>query len=246
MNEFARTLPAYVLLGLIGIVTGIATYLGGALALRLRQHIRLILGFSAGAVVGVALLDLLPETLELGAKTRSVGETATFVVAGFATYMLLDRFLRSLTGGPNGRRGHLGAASLTIHSVLDGFGIGLAFHVSAAAAGALALAVLAHDFSDGVNTVNLSLQGTGSPRAARWWLLADATAPLAGIMAAQLISVDRGQLALLLALFTGVFLYIGASELLPESHDQHPHTWTSVTTLIGMSLIWAVVHLSAL
>ena len=52
MNELASTLPAFALLGLIGIATGAATYVGGALALRLKQHIRLVLGFSAGAVVG--------------------------------------------------------------------------------------------------------------------------------------------------------------------------------------------------
>ena len=46
---------------LIGIATGISTFVGGSLALKFKSQIHLILGFSAGAVVGVALLDLMPE-----------------------------------------------------------------------------------------------------------------------------------------------------------------------------------------
>ena len=246
MPDHAGTLPTWVLVALVGFATGAATLLGGALALRLRTRIRLILGLSAGAVIGVAMFDLLPEALALAGKARPALDTFGFVVAGFAAYMLIDRFLQALTAGRRGHRGHFGAASLTVHSFLDGLGVGLAFQVSAPVGTVLALAVLAHDFSDGVNTVNLSLAGSASPRAARLWLIADALAPLAGILAARSLVVDQPQLAGLLAVFAGVFLYIGASELLPESHNQHPYLWTSIATIIGICLIYAAVRLAAL
>ncbi len=95
--------------------------------------------------------------------------------------------------------------------------------------------------SDGINTVNLSLTGQG-PKTARRWLLADAAAPILGIGLAQLIRVEQSQLALLLAGFSGVFLYIGAGELVPESHRRHPHLWTSVSTLLGMAVIYAAAR----
>jgi ZIP family zinc transporter len=154
--------------------------------------------------------------------------------------MALDRLLKRLS---NEGSGHLGPASLTAHSFLDGLGIGLAFHVSTGAGLVLALAVLAHDFSDGVNTVSLSLTRSGA-RTARGWLIADAAAPLAGIAAAQLIHVPGGDLALLLAAFAGAFLYIGASELVPESHQRHPHLWTSIATALGMAVIYGAVKLA--
>ncbi len=246
MFNLVNALPTAVLVGLVGIATGAATYAGGALALRLRTHIRLILGFSAGAVIGVALFDLLPEAMELGQRSASIREVAAFVSAGFVGYLLLDRLSQILAGGSHSHRGHLGAGSLTIHSLLDGLGIGLAFKVSAPVGVVLAVAVLAHDFSDGINTVNLSLTGAASPRTARRWLIADALAPLVGIAVAQMIVVDRSQLALLLATFTGVFLYIGASELIPDSHEQHPHLWTTLATVIGMALIYVAVQLASL
>ncbi len=240
MHGLLRALPAPLLLVVIGLATGAATYLGGALALRVRDHLRFILGFSAGAVIAVALFDLMPEAAGLASKTIQLREVFVFTGIGFVAYMALDRVLKRLS---RPGAGHLGPASLTTHSFLDGLGIGLAFHVSTGAGVVLALAVLAHDFSDGVNTVSLSLTHSNA-RAARGWLLADAIAPIVGIAAAQLLPVPTGSLALLLAAFAGAFLYIGASELVPESHQRHPYLWTSVSTALGMAVIYAAVRLA--
>jgi ZIP family zinc transporter len=224
---------------LLGLAAAAATLIGGALALRLSRRIHLILGFSAGAVMGVALLDLLPEALELCRKPDSV---LTFAAAGFMAYLAADRAISA--GG--GRRGHLGAGSLTLHSVMDGLAIGLSFQVSAAAAAVVTLAVLAHDVSDGINTVNVSLAGSAGRIWARRWLMADAAAPLVGIFLSRLVKVSPGALGLALAAFAGFFLCIGASELIPASHDRHPRAWTTISTLVGCAAIWAVVRLAHL
>ncbi len=239
MHGLVRALPSPLLLALIGLATGAATYLGGALALRVKEKIRLILGFSAGAVIAVALFDLLPEAAQLS-RGAPLLEVVAFTGVGFAAYLLLDRTLKGLS---RQGAGHLGPASLTTHSFLDGLGIGLAFHVSSGAGLVLALAVLAHDLSDGVNTVSLSLT-TSSPRTARRWLTADAIAPILGIVAGQLAPIPGQMLALLLAAFAGVFLYIGASELAPESYQRHPRLWTSISTALGMAVIYGAVRLA--
>jgi ZIP family zinc transporter len=239
MHGLVRGLPPSLLLLGIGLATSLATYLGGALALRVRGYIRWILGFSAGAVIAVALFDLLPEAAELSGR-GDLRDVIAFTGVGFAVYMAMDRVLKRLSSEGFG---HLGPASLTAHSMLDGLGIGLAFHVSTGAGLVLAFAVLAHDFSDGVNTVSLSLSRSGA-RTARGWLIADAVAPLVGIALAQLIQVPSHSLALVLAAFAGAFLYIGASELVPESHQRHPHVWTSIATALGMAVIYEAVRLA--
>ena len=48
----------------VGVAAFISTMLGGSLALRLRDRLHLILGFSAGAVIAVAFFDLMPEALK--------------------------------------------------------------------------------------------------------------------------------------------------------------------------------------
>ncbi len=228
----------------LGVATGAATLAGGWLALRFADKIHLILGFSAGAVIGVALFDLLPEALTLGRAAHTVATVTAVVAAGFLGYLAVDRALLIATTDRAGHRGHLGAGSLTVHSLLDGLAIGLGFQVSMAVGAVLAIAVLAHDFSDGVNTVNLSLAGSGRPAVARRWLIADAAAPTVGIAASRLVTVPQSSLALVVAAFAGFFLCIGASELLPDSHHRHPRAWTTLATLLGAALIYAVVRLA--
>jgi ZIP family zinc transporter len=46
-----------------------------------------------------------------------------------------------------------------------------------------------------------------------------------------------------LALFAGFFLYIGASDLIPESYHAHPKLLTTVMTLAGAAVLYAVVTL---
>jgi zinc transporter ZupT len=230
------------LLLVLALAAGAATLAGGAVALRLERKIHLILGFSAGAVIGVALLDLLPEAVALaGPRPEKV---FLFTAMGFMAYLTVDRALAS--GASVARRGHLGAASLTAHSVMDGLAIGFSFQVSAATAVVVTLAVLAHDLSDGVNTVNVSLAGSGNRTWARRWLVADALAPLAGIMLSRLVTIPQENLALALAAFAGFFLCIGASELIPASHQRHPRAWTTLATLAGCATIWGVVRFASL
>jgi ZIP family zinc transporter len=166
------------------------------------------------------------------------------VAIGFGLYLAADRSSMLLAGGEGRRRAHFAPASLTAHSLMDGLGIGLAFHVSTAAGLIVTLAVLAHDFLDGANTVALSLAGGAGARTARGWLLADAAAPLAGIGLARLISIPTFALAILLGVFAGFFLYIGASELLPRSQDRRPRLSTIAATGLGFAFIYAVIRLA--
>jgi zinc transporter ZupT len=236
--------PSLALLVLVGLAAGAATLLGGALALRFSGRLHLVLGFSAGAVIGVALLDLIPEALSLAGPGHPPLAVMSLAAGGFLAYLVVDRALLMTAGGQGHHRGHFGAGSLTVHSLLDGLGVGLGFQASTAVGVTLAVAVLAHDLADGVNTVSISLRAARDGRAARAWLAADAVAPLVGLAASRLLHPSPTTLGLLIALFGGFFLYIGASELLPESHHRHPRAWTTAATVAGVALIWLVVRLA--
>jgi ZIP family zinc transporter len=228
---------------LLGLATGAMTLAGGALALGLAGRLHLILGFSAGAVIGVALLDLMPECMALQAPGGAT-TVAGLMAVGFFVYLSVDRVLLAVSKGDPSHRGHFGAGALATHSLLDGLGIGLGFQASASVGLVIAAAVLAHDLADGVNTVGVSLDGSRSPRVARRWLLVDAAAPIAGIALSRFVVLPQRGLAVVLGLIAGAFLYIGASELLPESHHRHPRPWTTIATGLGLGLIWLVVRLA--
>lgn len=236
----------------IAVAAFTATFCGGLFAMRLQDKLHLVLGFSAGAVVAVAFFDLLPEALELGEKFHSPATLLSWSAAGFLVYMVLDRaFLASginqdshghLVANTAGR-GTLGAGSLSAHSFLDGIAIGIAFQDSVSVGVVVTTAVLTHDFSDGINTMNIVLKNGGSRRRALTWLFVDAMAPVLGISAAQLITLPTEDFSLALAVFAGFFLYIGASDLIPESHHAHPKFLTTLMTLLGALVLYTAVSL---
>jgi ZIP family zinc transporter len=229
---------------MVGFAAAAATIAGGTLALRFRSKLGALFGFSSGAVIGVALLDLLPEALDLGGPLGSHFAVTTAVAGGFIAYFAMDQATELLFGAQGGHRGHLGPGSLTIHSLLDGLAIGFAFQVSATTGFIVAVAILAHDSLDGANTAALSIAGGGSELSTQRWLLADALAPLLGIGAAHLLTVADSVLSILLAVFVGGFLYIGASELLPRSRDGGATLAKAATTGLGLAFIYVIVRLS--
>lgn len=232
----------------IAIGTFCATMLGGFFALRLRDRLHLILGFSAGAVVAVVFFDLLPEAIELAEGFYDASTVLFAAALGFVLYLVADRLFLVHTheGERVHTRGMAQAATLSLHSLLDGMGIGLAFQVSPAVGLVVAAAVLAHDFSDGINTVNFISKSGGSRGAALNWLLVDALAPVFGIIVTMFFVLSAPQLALVLGLFAGFFLYIGASDLIPESHHAHPAFLTTATTVLGVVVLYLVITFAAL
>jgi len=235
---------------LISIAAFLSTLLGGMFALRFKDKLHLVLGFSAGAVIAVAFFDLLPEALDIGSGIHSTAALIQVVAVGFFAYLLLDRiiFFRAHahdnedSSHAHSHRGNLGASALVLHSFLDGLAIGLAFQVSAAVGAVVAVAVLVHDFSDGINTVGLILKGGSNHKMAKGWLLLDALAPIAGAGSTLFFSLPPGYLSIILALFAGFFIYIGASDLIPESHHGHPRLLTTVMTILGALVLFIAIR----
>lgn len=235
----------------LGLMTCIATLLGGLFALKSKDKLHLILGFSAGAVMGVALFDLLPESISLASQDFQLTTATTFIAIGFIIFMILDRVIAihahtdEHEHEEESKNGSIGAITLSIHSFLDGFGIGLAFKVSPEVGFVVAAAVLAHDFSDGINTVNYILKNRGKSKTAFIWLIVDSLAPTLGIISTFFFTVSASSLGLILALFCGFFLYIGASDLVPESHHRHPRILTTIMTILGMAVIYVAIHFAS-
>lgn len=241
---------------LIALGAFVATMLGGLFAMKWSDKLHLVLGFSAGALVGVAFFDLLPEALEIGKESWSIQTILLIVALGFVIYTILDRTVFTHSHGSydehhehqhehhHEHKGRFGAGSLSLHSFLDGVAIGIAFHVSSAVGFVVAAAVLAHDFSDGINTVSMILRHGGEKKQALRWLGVDALAPVVGIISTFFFTLPDSYVGLILALFCGFFLYIGASDLLPESHHSHPTRWTTFATILGMVVIYGAVTLA--
>lgn len=227
---------------LIALLSFVITLLGGFFAIRFKDKLHLVLGFSAGAVIGVALFDLIPESINLAQKFWDSSSVMLVIAIGFALYMILDRTVFTHCGDENhDHRGRFGAGSFSFHSFLDGVAIGIAFSVNYVVGIVVAAAVLAHDFSDGINTASMIMRHGGEKKEALKWVILDAIAPVLGILSTLFFTIPESFIGLVIALFAGFFLYIGASDLLPESHHNHPTLWTSIATILGMVFIYTAV-----
>ena len=145
-------------------VTVLSTLAGGMVALRLARELTTAIALTGGIVVAVALFDVLPEAIEAVDDPHLVG---SLVGAGFLFFFLAERALvlhhrdDDAHIHAHAQVGALGAAGLSVHSFIDGLGIGLAFGLSTETGLLVFVAVVAHDFADGLNTVGFVLRQSG-------------------------------------------------------------------------------------
>ena len=227
-------------------LTVLSTFVGGLFALRLRADIPTLIALSGGVVVGVAFFDVLPEAFDNLGNAQHVGWLAGL---GFLVFFVAARALvlhhrdDDELAHSHHQIGALGAAALSIHSFIDGLGIGFAFHVSNATGFLVFLAVVSHDFADGLNTVSFVLRQGSDRSAALRWLAIDALAPLFGAIVGASVGISAHKLGVLLALYAGFFLSMGATDLLPEAHT-HP-SWRRIgLTVTGVAATAAIVWIA--
>jgi len=240
------TTLAWIAVPLAGL-TAISTLLGGYTALRVRSDLTALIALTGGVVVAVALFDVLPEAIDTVGNSRQV---TWLVGAGFLAFFLAERalVLHHRDDVEHARAhpsvGVLGATGLSLHSFVDGLGIGLAFQVSTGTGVLVFVAVVSHDFADGMNTVSFILRQSGEVRTAVRWLALDAAAPLAGAIVGTLISVNERHLGYLLAVYAGFFLFMGATDLLPEAHE-HPSVRRVALTVAGFVATGGIAYLAS-
>jgi zinc transporter ZupT len=221
----------------------LTTVAGGYVALRMAHSLPTVIALSGGVVVAVALFDVLPEAIELLPDDPSA--IGGLMGAGFLTFFIFERVLvlhhrdDPADARAHGQVGTMGALGLSAHSLIDGLAVGLAFGADASTGVLVLIAVLAHDFADGLNTVSFVLSQSQDRRQAIRWLITDAVAPLVGVTIGALINVSDATLGYLLSFYAGFFLYMGATDLLPEAHEHA--SWGRVAlTLIGFAAIFGI------
>lgn len=233
-------------------VTMFSTLLGGSLAARYRNNIGLLAAFAAGVLIAVPLFDVLPESFRLAATVQvSLDEVMTLTAVGFIFLYALDRHLfqsRKIDGEerrssyrPIG--GLFATSELSAHSFVDGLAIGFGFQFDLHVGIIVALAVISHDFSDGLSTVTVMLNSGNSLKASIRMLFLDAIAPVIGAIATLFIQAQHYYIVLFLPFFAGGFLYLGASDLLPRAHEKNPRLLTLLSTIAGFILIYVLARI---
>lgn len=249
-NFSACVLNVHNMIYFFALFTFISTFIGGLVGLKYRDKLHLILGFTAGVLLGVVAFDIFPEIIELVGKLAIEPVVPMIaLVLGFLAFHILEKTLlihhsHEETYGKHKHPsvGIASAIALSGHSFLDGVGIGLGFQVSPTLGVVVAIAVIAHDFSDGLNTVSLVLNHKNTSKKALFFLFIDALTPMLGVLSTRLFTISDNLLLVYLGFFAGFLLYIGASDILPEAHSEHSSYKTILMTILGTLFIFLITR----
>ena len=227
----------------------ISAFLGGILALRAVRYVGMIIALGAGIRIGAAFFDLIPEAVELvgGDLDRvmvatAVGFLAFYVIEQLTAVHVGHEAAAELDHGEAAHRhvGVIGATGMSIHSFLDGVALATGLAVGGGLGLVIAIVVVVHRLSDGISVVSLLAASRVSREVAMRWVAIVAVAPVLGVALGLLIPVPDDVLGILLAVFAGFFLYVGAAELLPAAHRSDRSRWVVLATLGGVVAIYVV------
>lgn len=207
-------------------VAGLGNLLGGALVVaqpHTRQSVlKAFVGFGAGFMLAVAMVEMLPEALALRGG----------VVVMLLAYLLVHLTQHALTPHFHfGEETHTEAmvsrsvgvmalVGLLPHSFFDGVAISGGFADSQRLGFLIFGAILLHKVPAGVSLASIMMASGNSRRRAFWSVMAIAVASVLGAAVTPLVPPLA---AYALPLAAGVTLYVAASNLIPES--QHEHSW---------------------
>ncbi|MBI3749537.1 MAG: ZIP family metal transporter [Chloroflexi bacterium] len=225
----------------------LSAFAGGLIAIRAAQQVGMIIAIGAGIRIGAAFFDLIPEaetlvggSLNTVMLATAVGFLAFYGVEKLTTVHVGHEAAAELDHGDAAHRhvGVIGASGMSIHSFLDGVALAAGLLVGGGLGLVIAVVVIVHRFSDGISVVSMLMASRTPVRETYRWVSVVAIAPVLGVLLGTVISVPDQVLGILLAVFAGFFLYVGAAELLPEAHRSNRSRWVAVGTLAGVVAIY--------
>ncbi|MFQ6134715.1 MAG: ZIP family metal transporter [Nitrososphaerales archaeon] len=241
-------LHAVLAVGLVSILS-----LAGVVALSLKERLLdrilfFLVSFSAGAILGTAYFDLLPEAIEI------VEEAFVFpyLALGFVSFFFLERSIywyhghghpHDKSAGSVKRYVYLNIIGDGVHNLIDGMVIATTFLLSIPLGVAATVAVIFHELPQEIGDFGILVFGGFSKRRALLFNFLSALTAFGGLILAFVLIDIEGFAGLLIAVSAGGFIYLAASELLPEIRKEKAvdrSVLQYVTFVLGLLMIWSL------
>ncbi len=223
-----------------------ATLSAGVFIKKFQTSIGVVCAFSAGFFIALSLLELTPDFFSIASDAQIPFEIPVFMAfGGFLFLLCLDRFFSKLHftnqhEAVRHRRRQLGLLStleFCSHGVIEGLAIGVGFQLQFGLGVVVAIAVVSHDFCDGISALALMLNSGISLKSSLRMLFIDAVAPVLGASTTFFFSIQKYLLVVVLSFLAGSFLYMGGGTLLPDANRMNRPVVTIVFFLFGFLLI---------
>ena len=211
----------------------------------LKKILMVLVGFSAGALMGGAFLHLLPEAIET--QPGAVTDIFLVVLASFVMFFVLEKLLWRHCHEktcPIHTFAYLNLLGDSVHNFIDGLVMAGSFMVSIPLGLKTTLAIAAHETQQELGDFGVLIYGGFKPRKALALNFVTALTAVAGGVTGYYLSPYLGDAMIFLLPFAaGGFLYIAASDLVPELHKEKSTVRTVVSFasfLVGIILMWTM------
>lgn len=236
------------------IIGGVLSLVGGLLLLirpRFAQGIsHLLASFAAGALLGAAFFDLLPESLH----TDNTSMVFLNVLLGILFFFLLERFLHWYHHHSSEVEAHRGKPIVplivvgdTIHNFIDGIAIAATFMISIPLGIVTAIAVGAHEIPQEIGDFGVLLK---QKLKSKKIILINVFSSLAAVLGAVLMFIfgehlEQFIVPVILPVTAGFFIYIALSDLIPEIHQENRRGFAlkeTIMLILGIVVMYVVIE----
>ena len=255
-------LPILIYIIFFTLIGSVFSLIGGIFLLfnekKTLKYSHFLAAFAAGTLLGTVFFDLFPEAVEEARSINSgqAGEINVFFYAlmGILGFFLLERFIHWFHHHQHEYAEEKAKPTVplivvgdSIHNFIDGVVIAATFLVSVPLGIVTTLAVAAHEIPQEIGDFGLLLhKGLKRKKVLLVNFFSALTALLGALISFWIGEKIEASLPILLAITAGFFIYIAASDLIPEIHHENRKGFAVIETslmFLGVATIWVFITL---
>lgn len=234
-------------------LSGVLSMIGGVFLLGrvdlLKKYAHYFIAFAAGALLSIAFTDLMPEALEFA--DGDPAKIFSWVLGGFLVFFLIERVIIRLHAhhfGDSPEHEHptpiLMMAGDALHNFIDGVAITATFLADPTLGVVTALGIAAHELPQEIGDFSVLILHNWKRKTVLWVnFLISLTAVVGSLLAYLAKDTIISNLPQLLSLTAGIFIYIAASDLIPEATKKYKRFSVAFYLLLGIILVSYLGHL---
>lgn len=231
---------------LLGLTAAAANVFGGAVIVQKhweRSYLRYFVALGAGFMLATALVEMVPESLELAGRTGALLLLGGYLLVHFFEHTITPHFhYGEETHSDQYLHSHRRVSvlfGLMIHTFFDGIAITAGFLVSPFLGWIIFFAVFLHKVPEGFTVTSVML-AAGLSRGRSWF--ASVLLGLATIAGVLTMAIGRHSVSYGLPVAAGVTIYVAASDLMPEV-NREPGVKMALVVFIGVAALFVLDHL---
>jgi len=231
MDDLVAILASVTVVSLISFIGAIFIGLKESL---LRRVVMVLVGFASGTLLGGAFFDLLPEAVNMINPPITI---FYFVILGIVVFFCIEKFLYWRHCHEEECKVHtfayISLVGDSVHNFIDGMIIAATFVLGFELGFITTLAVISHEIPQEIGDFGVLIYGGLGKRKALTYNFISALTAILGAIVTYYVVYLRSNYTLLVPFAAGGFIYIAATDLMPELHKKS-HAGESIIQLLSI------------